>query len=213
LIAPFHARSRRACASMAQRAAGARLRPSSARPASSVAPKASGRPGRVATSRGSESERGTRVGGGSARRSRRPSSRARRPPEIRPRRSFVRSLGRRSDAARSVRGRVSPDPSRAAFPGGDPGADAGCCDWRAMASTGLSTDRQTVRRKVDNSGREGRAGGRTRASGRAGGASNGPAERAPHDVDDLLDVSIGVAVLGSRPHAARDVVLQDEHRQ
>ena len=47
----------------------------------------------------------------------------------------------------------------------------------------------------------------------AGGTPNGPAQGPPDHVDDLLDVPVGVAVLRGRPHAALDVILEDEHRE
>ena len=45
------------------------------------------------------------------------------------------------------------------------------------------------------------------------GAPDGPSERAPDDVDDLVHIGVGLAVLGGGPHAARDVVLEDDDRQ
>ena len=39
------------------------------------------------------------------------------------------------------------------------------------------------------------------------------AERPADDVDDLLDVPVDIALLGGRPDAALDVVLEDEHRE
>jgi hypothetical protein len=48
---------------------------------------------------------------------------------------------------------------------------------------------------------------------RPGAAPNRAAERSPDDVDDLVDVAIGITVLGGGPHAALDMVLEDEHRE
>ena len=50
-------------------------------------------------------------------------------------------------------------------------------------------------------------------SGGASAGSNRAAERPPDDVDDLLDVPIGIAVLRCGPDAALDVILEDEDRQ
>src|SRR3954451_7589724 len=54
--------------------------------------------------------------------------------------------------------------------------------------------------------------GAPRRSGRPR-APDGPAEGAPDDVDHLVHVRVGLAVLGGGPDAALDVVLEDEDRQ
>src|SRR4051812_2484858 len=59
-------------------------------------------------------------------------------------------------------------------------------------------------RKVPHSGQDSR---------RAASATDGPAERAAHDIDDLVDVLVGLAVLRRRAYAALDVVLEDEDRE
>jgi hypothetical protein len=66
-------------------------------------------------------------------------------------------------------------------------------------STGLSTNRPIAARFVDK-------------SGRARAAADRSAERAAHDVDDLVDVLVGLAALGGGAHAALDVVLEDDDR-
>src|SRR5919206_5014500 len=46
-----------------------------------------------------------------------------------------------------------------------------------------------------------------------GRAAHGPTQGAAHDVDYFLDVLLGVTVLRGGPHAALDMVLEDEHRE
>src|SRR5687767_13414284 len=50
-------------------------------------------------------------------------------------------------------------------------------------------------------------------SGSARAAPHRPAEGPADDVDHLVDVAVCLAVLGSRPDAALDVVLEDEDGQ
>src|SRR5439155_9241246 len=47
-------------------------------------------------------------------------------------------------------------------------------------------------------------------SARAAAAADRPTEGPTDDVDHLVDIRIGFAMLGGRPHAALDVVLEDE---
>jgi hypothetical protein len=48
---------------------------------------------------------------------------------------------------------------------------------------------------------------------RAGAAAHRPPERPAHDIDDLVDVAIGLTALGRSPNAALDVILEDEDGQ
>ena len=45
------------------------------------------------------------------------------------------------------------------------------------------------------------------------GAADRAAERASNDVDNLLNVAVGLAALRGGPDAALDVILEDEHGQ
>src|SRR4029079_19027741 len=87
-----------------------------------------------------------------------------------------------------------------------PGADAGCCPRPPDASTGLSTEVEGAPRIVEklprmhtgaaHSPRLGASGSGRRL--RAGGGAHRAAERASHDVDDLVHVAVGLAALGGR---------------
>src|SRR6478672_7051463 len=76
----------------------------------------------------------------------------------------------------------------------------------AATSTGFSTNRQPSSRSVDNFGPIRALCGPSRGA-------DGPPERSPDDVDDLVDVLVGISAFGGRPDAAADVVLEDEDRQ
>ena len=76
------------------------------------------------------------------------------------------------------------------------------------ASTGLSTNRAVA---SAISWITGRMPGWRQADRAA--AADRPAERPPDDVDDLVDVLVGLAPLGGGPDAAADVVLEDQDRQ
>src|SRR5436190_2296417 len=66
---------------------------------------------------------------------------------------------------------------------------------------------------VDNSTSERLSRGPGRGSAGAGAAANWPAEGSSHDVDDLVDVALGIALFRRGSNTALDVILEDQHRQ
>ena len=50
-------------------------------------------------------------------------------------------------------------------------------------------------------------------SARPGGPADRSSERPSDDVDDLVDVLVGLALFGGRPDAAADVILEDQDRR
>src|SRR6476646_9398351 len=183
---------------MAARAAGERVSPRASSPASSAASYAVG----------SSGVSSTRVGSGSRSRSTtrllwfacHPTARRR----SRRRHRLAPSALRRSSAVRPVHGRVSPNPSRIALPLRLPQCGCRTVEVRAYP-------RQRVFPRISG-GRTFRGKPRAASTG-PGGPAHRSSERAPDDVDDLVDVLVGLALLRGGPHATADVVLEDHDRQ
>ena len=196
-MAVVQASSRRAWPSIAARDAGSSVSPSARSPASSAASYAGGRGGVSST----------RVGSGSRGRSTtrllwfacHPAARRR----SRRRHRVALLAACRSSPIHPVRGRVSPCPSWTALPWRLP--QCGCRTVEVAAGLRQPGFPRTLPASVDSwiTGA---------SSGRATRPADRPPERPPDDVDDLVDVLVGLALLGRRPDAAADVVLEEHDR-